>query len=523
VTPPPVRFRFPPLERRGVIAGWRSGQLVAVAIGLVLAVVAFRAAPSLAGVVAGLALIAAALALAFWPVAGRTGEEWIPVVIRRVVAVVVGAPSPGLTRAVRGHVLRPGPGGTVSLREAVVGSRRPAGALDGVRLGVLELGGTVTTAGHGPGTGTRVGFVADAPGHTASVVLAVSSHSFALLGRRGQESRVATWSRVLASVAHAGSEIHRIQCIERCTPDDGRAVRRFWEEHAVVDPDSEVGRSYGQLVDEVGVRTQRHEVFLVLTVHTGRSARVVKAAGGGVAGLGVVLSREVEGVSRALEQADLTIDGVLGPERLAEVIAVTTTADGRLPGSGEGAGGSGHDGTPATSTGTVRQPWPMAMVEEWDRVHVDDAWHATYWIAEWPRIEVAPDFLGPLLLAPVRRTFTVVMEPTDALRAARQVAHARTADRADAELRRRGGFLVTARHRREHQSADERDDELAEGHVQFRFSGYVTVSAANPEALRDVRSLVEQTAGQSHLELRLLYGEQDRAYGCSLPLGRGLS
>ncbi len=42
----------------------------------------------------------------------------------------------------------------------------------------------------------------------------------------------------------------------------------------------------------------------------------------------------------------------------------------------------------------------MAVRPEWDAVRTDGTWHATYWIAEWPRIDVTPDFLGPLLLRP---------------------------------------------------------------------------------------------------------------------------
>ena len=65
------------------------------------------------------------------------------------------------------------------------------------------------------------------------------------------------------------------------------------------------------------------------------------------------------------------------------------------------------------------------------------------------------------------------MEPVDPARAARQVAQARTADMADGELRRRGGFLATARHAREKESVEDRDVELADGHAQYRFSGYL--------------------------------------------------
>jgi hypothetical protein len=165
----------------------------------------------------------------------------------------------------------------------------------------------------------------------------------------------------------------------------------------------------------------------------------------------------------------------------------------------------------------------MAVEPQWDSVRADGTWHTTYWIAEWPRADVTPDFLGPLFFSPVRRSIAVTMEPVPPSRAARQVAQSRTADLADGELRRRGGFLVTARHTREKQSVEDRDVELADGHAQYRFSGYVTVTADSRDELADARSAVEQAAGQARIELRLLYGEQDVAFTCTLPLGRGLS
>jgi hypothetical protein len=165
----------------------------------------------------------------------------------------------------------------------------------------------------------------------------------------------------------------------------------------------------------------------------------------------------------------------------------------------------------------------MAVEPLWEAVHTDATWHATYWIAEWPRVEVTPDFLGPLFFSPLRRSIVLTMEPVSPSRAARQVAQARTADLADGELRRRGGFLVTARRAREQRSVEERDVELADGHAQYRFSGYVTVTAGTLEELQNARAALEQVAGQARLELRLLYGEQDVAFACSLPIGRGLS
>jgi hypothetical protein len=184
-------------------------------------------------------------------------------------------------------------------------------------------------------------------------------------------------------------------------------------------------------------------------------------------------------------------------------------------------GGRGDDRTDDETSGNW--PWPMATEPSWDAVHTDSTWHTNYWIAEWPRIDVTPDFLGPLLFSPIRRSISLVMEPMSPSRAARQVAQARTADLADGELRRRGGFLVTARHTREKESVEERDVELADGHAQYRFSGYVTVTGDSRDELDAACAAVEQATGQAGIELRLLYGAQDVAFTCSLPLGRGLS
>lgn len=165
----------------------------------------------------------------------------------------------------------------------------------------------------------------------------------------------------------------------------------------------------------------------------------------------------------------------------------------------------------------------MGMRAEWGRLRADAAWHATFWIAEWPRTDVGADFLAPLLLcAEVRRSVSVVMEPVAPLQAARRIEQARTADIADAELRRRGGFLATARRRREEEVLARREAELADGHAQFHFSGYVSVGAADADALEVACGLVEQAAARSGVELRRCYGDQVNAFMCCLPLGRGL-
>ena len=501
-----VHYRFPPLERRGVIAGWRGGQIAAVALGLVIGVLALRSRPSAGGVAFAVVSAAAGVAVAFWPIRARTGEQWLPLVSHWLWAGASGGRRQASRAPRHGHLavgdkapepdlmVREWPRVPDRLRAT---SRR--GVFDGMEIAAVP-------APHSAG-GDDIGVVLDRPSRTVTAVLSARGHSFALLSAADQDSRIAAWARVLSTLAREGSEIHRVQWVESCVPDDGGAVREYVERHAVLGADSAAGRSYRELVAEASPITRRHEVLVGLSLHTARSARAIRAAGGGTAGAGAVLARELVSFHRALEGAEVGVEGVLGPAALSRVLA------------------DAHCRTTDRAGAAQRPcwPWPMAVEPVWEAVHVDATWHATYWIAEWPRVDVDPDFLGPLLFTPLRRSISLIMEPVPPNRAARQVAQARTADLADHELRRRGGFLTTARHHRERESVEARDGELADGHAQMRFSGYVTVTADSRDDLTDACGALEQAAGQARLELRLLYGEQDLAFACTLPVGRGLS
>lgn len=498
-----VRYRFPPLERRGVIAGWRAGQVGAVAVSLVLAVLSVRSRPSLGGVVIALLLVGGGIAVAFWPIAGRTGEQWLPVVVHWGWAGAMGrriqvdrGPLHGVSVAFD-RSTDAGP-----IRVAGRSRATPTSVFDGLEL----VGSTPDSSG-----GSGIGVIVDERARTVTAVLELRGHSFALLGPIEQDARVAGWARVLASLARDGSAVNRLQWVETCLPDDGSAVRSHLDGHGILAEDSPAARSYRALLDEATPVTRRHRVLLAVTVHRGRSARAIRSAGGGLAGALEVLAREVSAVGTSLEGVDVAVDGVFDRDGLGRLVA-----EALLP-------APDWSGGPSMGPPTAGPPWPMGLEAGWDAVRTDGTWHAVYWVAEWPRVDVQPDFLGPLLFAPLRRTLSVVMEPIDPTRAARQVAQARTAGLADGELRRRNGFLTSARHSRESQSVDERDIELADGHAQFRYSGYLGVTADSHTELVASCASLEQAAGHARLEVRRLFGQQDAALLCLLPLGRGLS
>jgi hypothetical protein len=120
------------------------------------------------------------------------------------------------------------------------------------------------------------------------------------------------------------------------------------------------------------------------------------------------------------------------------------------------------------------------------------------------------------------RTVAVTFEPIAPERSTRDVEAAVTRDRADNDLRRRFGQSETARQRQAEEATLRREAELAAGHGEVRFAGFVTVSGRDGDDLRRASAEVHEHAARARLELHRLYGQQAEAFTFTLPLCRGL-
>ena len=163
----------------------------------------------------------------------------------------------------------------------------------------------------------------------------------------------------------------------------------------------------------------------------------------------------------------------------------------------------------------------MAAETAWGRVAVDGSLHRSFRVATWPLLPVAADWLGPLLgTAGATRTVTVLLEPVPTSKAARLADREVMSREADADMKERRGFRVSARDRKRMDDVRQRETELTDGHPEFRFIGLVDVTAPTPDALDDACAAVEQAAAQSLVDLRPLEARHDLGWVASLPLGR---
>jgi hypothetical protein len=419
----------------------------------VAGVLLLRSVGGAGGALLAFVSVASAVAFSTLPLAGRSAEQWTPVVAC--------------------HLAR---------RAGV--SRRGRSALSTLELDEIPLGPA----------GRSIGVVVDRAAGTCTAAVRVGGSGFALGDEEERAQRIAAWSGVLAGSARDGGALHRLQWMARCLPgglDDDMAPTKA--------PDRGVASgSYRSLLEQAAPLLWRQEVIVALSVRaTGRSSRRASDRADRIVD-------ELEAFERRCLAAGLEVDGVLTPPALAGAIRSSFAVGGAPRGVADAS------------------PWPLGVEEGWSAVRTDATWHATYWIAEWPRSGVGSGFLLPLMLdGGLRRTISVTMAPVAPLRAVRRAEHDRTSGAADVELRQRHGFAVTARTRHEHEATTRRELELAEGHSFFRFTGYLAVTADDEAALSAACSRLEQVGLQAQLELHRMYGAQGEGYTCTLPTGRG--
>jgi hypothetical protein len=316
---------------------------------------------------------------------------------------------------------------------------------------------------------------------------------------------------VLASVARDGTCIRRVQALERTVPHEGDELRSWLAQAGTAPVDGRLRGSYESLLEGADEISYEHEVLLAVQVDERRASASVRTAAHRNSSRDALactaLARETRLLASRLEEADISVLGLLSPAHLDEVMR------------------NSHDPFVRGSR-RARQAalGPTATRAEWNHFRCDGAVHRTYWIAQWPRLEVGSGFMLPLLLGPPAvRTVSLVVQPIPPARSRAAVEAAITSDEAEGQVRQERGFRTTTRAEQQRKAARRREAELAAGHEELRFSGFVTVTGRDEEDLERACEAVLQAAQESYLDLQVMYGQQDTGFACgALPLCRGL-
>jgi hypothetical protein len=255
------RYRFGPLEQRAVIGSLRAGQLLIVASAALLGLGSLYALHSFWSLLVGLAAIGAAGAAIFVPLEGRSADQWAPVALRWA----LGWRARGYRSAVIGAGFRAGSGG----RPQTDGSLPPE--LEGLSLLSVPYGSE------------QVGVISERRAGTYTAALAVRAGAFGLRDPAEQERKLDAWGAVLASCAREGSPVRRLQWIERTLPGQGDELASYLqgERDRSVALDSNIVRSYIDLIESGAPATQEHEILLALQIDQRKGSRELRRLGGG--------------------------------------------------------------------------------------------------------------------------------------------------------------------------------------------------------------------------------------------------
>lgn len=504
-------YRFGPLERMGFMLGLRVPQLVGMVVALLIGL-AFLNSGGWGGLLGAIAMISAASCVFLVTIRSHTTEEWAPLVVRFLVGRFSRRTRFRAQLAQVGHVIGVPDGGLEPQRPGEPKS------LPSELAKVEFLEGELAQYG-----GTPFGVIVDRAAKTMTAVLRCQGESFALLAAEEREQRLADYGGALAALARDGSPVRRIAWTERTLPANRDELAQYVIDHkredlSLDDPSDELV-SYFQLLRRAPDVAEDHVLLFSVQIDTHRAAarQAIKRQGGGDLGAMAVLANELGQVVDLLEGAGISVTGSL--TRRGVATAIRNAYD---PWGSQQRERFSEDGVTAMSAG------PMARDERWSHIEADGAMHATLWIAEWPRIDVRATFLQPLLTSSrATRTVTMVMELVGPSRAIQQAERAVTENSTNESMRLRIGQRTTKRVEAKEQATSRREEELAAGHAEVRFSGYVTVSvprgAGGVDELEATVARVELEAKHALLRLERMWGQQAEAFTFSaLPLCRGL-
>ncbi|MFC5253026.1 SCO6880 family protein [Streptomyces nigrescens] len=480
----PVTVKFPHRSRRGILLGLTLPQLTLVSGALALLLVTV-VTTGLLGAIALAPLWAAVAALVMIRRHGRSLIDWAPIVAR--------------------YANRRRTGQTLWLARPITRPRQD---------GVLHLPGTsaslkVVTPGD---SATGSAAIHDPHQQTLTAIARVSSRAFALLDPATQNHNVTGWGRALAGIARTG-HVATVQVLERTVPDSGDTLARHWTQHGR--PDTQVaGQVYSELVAAAGPAAAPHETYLAISLDLKAAKRLISQAGGGLPGAFTVMQQTTASVAQAARNAGLTVTGWLSAREIAAVIR--TAYDPKALSALQQWSETGRAEADPAAAG------PVVQVEDWDRLATDSARHATYWVENWPRVQVGAGFLhGLMFTAGVRRSLSLVYVPQGIESALRDVQRRKSAIMADASERARRGQVDSEEDSVEYADVKQRERQLIAGHADVALTGLVTVTADTDDLLDAACAQIETAAVTAGVDLRRLNYQQPDAFAVTaLPLAR---
>ncbi len=361
---------------------------------------------------------------------------------------------------------------------------------------------------------------------TVSITAELEVQGFLMKDIPDRHDLAQQWANVLAAFTQRAG-VKRVTLQERTTPTTIRAARaHLTDVTARLDdpPTSDVIGNYQRVMDTSERFAVAHRNFLTLTLDLPALSPQLKALGGGADAVQRLAVIEAQNVTDALRTARISVRRWLTARDLAALSRTAfdpeflATVQNRDP---------DHEGVALSAIG------PMYLEEPRGKngiVITDSGVHTTMWIHEWPRSDAPVGFLAPLVFArhpvtgeAVTHILSIVLTPVPVEKALRRIREEKKVWRGNQKMRARRNADGSAADEADWLALERQEEEIVAGHGEFRYGGYLTISAADEEQLEQSVAGARNALSQVGMEAQVLYCQQAEALLVNaLPLGTGM-
>lgn len=334
------------------------------------------------------------------------------------------------------------------------------------------------------------------------------------------------WSRVLASLTQRPG-MKRVTLQERTLPTTIRSAREHYTQvsrrHSL-EESSPVAMNYETVMDRSERFAVAHRNYITFTLDLVTMNAQVKALGGGREGAQALALIETRTLSDAMTTARVHVRKWLSVRDVGALARIAFDPESAANVQNRVDEQAGVD---SVAMGPMYLEEPKGSNR---LVRTDSGVHTTMWIHEWPRSDAPVGFVSPIVFArhphtgeAVSHILSLVLTPVPLKRALKRVRDEKKVWRGNEKLRAKRGVDGSAADEADWIALEKEEQELVAGHGEFRFGGYLTVTAADEGQLDQALAGIRNALAQAEMEAQILYCQQAEALMVSaLPLGLGM-
>jgi len=368
--------------------------------------------------------------------------------------------------------------------------------------------------------------VYDPRNRTVSVTAELEVQGFLMHDAPERLDLAQQWSRVLASFTQRPG-VKRITLQERTLPTTIRTAREHYDtitEHRELDRTSPIAANYEHVMNGSERFAVAHRNYLTFTLDLITLNTQVKALGGGQTGAQALALIETRTLADALANAKINVRAWLSPREIAALARIAFDPE-FAPNIQNRT--DEHTGVDPLAIGPMYLEEPRGSNR---LVRTDSGVHTTMWIHEWPRSDAHVGFIAPLVFArhphtgdAVTHILSLVLTPVPLKQALRRVRDEKKVWRGNEKLRAKRGTDGNAADDADWLALEKQEQELVAGHGEFRYGGYLTVTAPDEEQLDQALAGMRNALAQAEMEAQILYCQQAEALMVNaIPIGLGM-